>query len=875
MTITGAEPQTQSQSPTISEPSIFAYRAAPDHSSSGRSLTQPTPTIQVNFSDGSPTQSYEASIKIYPIDDPVTPVRTMTRTLTESSSIQWDGSTGTDDDPGPSAPYGVYCYTVHVKDVEPGWELDGSGNWARTDMSEGAGGESSVSGMVRGSDYSNVAFSAIDEDVRESPIKVAYVSATQTDEPQGGSIPFRVSYQLHDSSDKGTEQCLDGDIQVIGPDMQTAAHVFLSSRRLDTDYNADISVDNHGPGAYCFTLCGLDRGYTSKNGQHRRILDRGCKVEMPPDTTPPTIEISAPSISLTGTTPVQYTIDYGHADVITLSAGDITLEKAGDVDCSVSVSGTGYMTRTITIDDITGDGTVAISIAANTAHDAAGNQAPAIGPSLLFIADTSATEPPSITISPPSASATTTDPITYTVAYDHADYITLAPTDISLQTTGTASGSIHNDGVTGDGGARTVTVSDIMGNGTIAISIAAGTASNPIGYAPAVGPSTAFDVNNEDLVVPAISPPSSAWAQAGPVVYTLTYYGATEITLDSDDITLNKTGTADASSVVVYGTGSTIRTVTISGITGDGTIGVSIAAGTANDGSGHVAPAFGPSLTFGVDSTPPLWRDCYATPSKWTSASSVRVVMAAQDLESGISHYEVSVDNPSGPFTAQPAVDDFDTAGLSDGEHVLYARAVNNAGGAASRSSTVRIDRTPPLPFTPVADPEDWTNHEFKITYETTDAASGVDHYEVQTRPGRQLLLLPVAKSLLDDRVLRWGTPGGGQGYRQGREHADGTGDPQGRSHAALRLHRYCQSIRLHQGKHHQHTPRGQRCGSGHQVLHAGRPMLQLQGARAGGDNLSKPEWLSLLRRLLHEVRSALPTASTICTPGPSIRHIM
>ena len=75
-------------------------------------------------------------------------------------------------------------------------------------------------------------------------------------------------------------------------------------------------------------------------------------------------------------------------------------------------------------------------------------------------------------------------------------------------------------------------------------------------------------------------------------------------TLSSADITLNATGNANAASITVSGTGTT-RTVTLSTITGDGTLGISIAAGTATDTAGNTAPAAGPSATFSVDNTPP------------------------------------------------------------------------------------------------------------------------------------------------------------------------------------------------------------------------------------------------------------------------------
>src|SRR5204863_1124836 len=67
-------------------------------------------------------------------------------------------------------------------------------------------------------------------------------------------------------------------------------------------------------------------------------------------------------------------------------------------------------------------------------------------------------------------------------------------------------------------------------------------------------------------------------------------------TLSAGNITMNATGTATAS-IGVSGTGTT-RTVTLSSVTGIGTLGISLAAGTATDTAGNTAPATGPSTTF-------------------------------------------------------------------------------------------------------------------------------------------------------------------------------------------------------------------------------------------------------------------------------------
>jgi hypothetical protein len=95
---------------------------------------------------------------------------------------------------------------------------------------------------------------------------------------------------------------------------------------------------------------------------------------------------------------------------------------------------------------------------------------------------------------------------------------------------------------------------------------------------------------------------------SGPVDYTITYTGADSVTLSAGNITLNKTGSANGA-VVVNGSGTGTRTVTISSITGSGTLGISIAAGTAGDTAGNTASTAGPSTAFTVNTAPEIAND--------------------------------------------------------------------------------------------------------------------------------------------------------------------------------------------------------------------------------------------------------------------------
>src|SRR5262249_26534236 len=150
-----------------------------------------------------------------------------------------------------------------------------------------------------------------------------------------------------------------------------------------------------------------------------------------------------------------------------LSASDITLNKTGTATGSVLVSGSG-LSYTVTISFITGDGTLGISIGANTAVHQVGNTAGAARPTATVLVHNT---PPTVSISSPSASTTASSSVSYTLAAP-AIYFgssSLTASDITLNKTGTANGTV---GVSGSGPSYTVTISGITGDGSLGLSIA-------------------------------------------------------------------------------------------------------------------------------------------------------------------------------------------------------------------------------------------------------------------------------------------------------------------------------------------------------------------------------------------------------------------
>lgn len=422
------------------------------------------------------------------------------------------------------------------------------------------------------------------------------------------------------------------------------------------------------------------------------------------DKTPPTIGIGAPSLSITGGSSVTFTVTYADANFnsATLTAGDITLNTTGTATGTVAVTGSGT-TRTVSINGITGNGTLGITIAAGTASDLAGNTAPAAGPSSTFTVDTT---PPGISIGAPSAAFTVGGPVTYTVTYSDASLsaVTLAPGDVSLNATGTATGTV---GVSGTGNTRTVTISAISGDGTLGISIAAGTAIDGAGnVAPAAGPATTFVADGTAPTI-SIGSPSVASTFSGPVTYDVTYSDANfaAATLAGADITLNTTGTATGT-VTVTGTGTT-RTVTISAITGDGTLGISVAGGTATDLAGNAAPAAGPSATFVVSGAPliaigaPSSTLTGAGPVDFTITytNATAVTLTSGDVTLATTGTVAGTVGVSGTGTTTRTITVSAISGSGTFTISIAAGTASNPGGsalAAGPSTAVDVDNTPP-----------------------------------------------------------------------------------------------------------------------------------------------------------------------------------
>jgi CSLREA domain-containing protein len=197
---------------------------------------------------------------------------------------------------------------------------------------------------------------------------------------------------------------------------------------------------------------------------------------------------------------------------------------------------------------------------------------------------------PTLTISGPSQNnAASGSSIEFQLTYSDSNFShsTLAIESVVMTPTGTASASVGLD--SGSGSVRTVTLSEFTGEGSLTITIAAGTGYDRSGNAaPSAGPSDPVVVNATRPAVTINQGSNQTDPTTLATVSFTVHFSQSVDDFTSDDVSLD--GSAGASSAIVTGSGNSYE-VAISGMTRSGTVIATIEAGVATDafGNGNLA----------------------------------------------------------------------------------------------------------------------------------------------------------------------------------------------------------------------------------------------------------------------------------------------
>jgi len=132
-----------------------------------------------------------------------------------------------------------------------------------------------------------------------------------------------------------------------------------------------------------------------------------------------------------------------------------------------------------------------------------------------------------------------------------------------------------------------------------------------------------------------------------------------------------------------------------------------------------------------IDRTAPVPMELRVDPPGWTREDPAVLFSTADNL-TDIDRYKVGIDD--GNFTIRTSP--FTMAGLTDGIHVITVRAFDMAGNYAEGQVQAYVDRTPPLPFVPVATPDGWANATPAVSFSTSDALDEAVTFEARVDSG-------------------------------------------------------------------------------------------------------------------------------------------
>lgn len=338
------------------------------------------------------------------------------------------------------------------------------------------------------------------------------------------------------------------------------------------------------------------------------------------DTLAPAVtSINRVGTAISNATSVQYAVTFD-SSVTGVSVGDFQLTGTGAATGTISsVTGSGT-TYTVTVNSISGDGTLRLDLknAGTGIADSAGNAAPGYTSGQSYTFDYTSPSVTSVSV-PASATYGAGDPLEFTVNFNEAVTVDTTNGTPSLPLTLDTGGTVQAAYVSGSGGTALVFSYTVVAGNADADGIAmngplsfnGGTIRDTAGNAAAttlnaVGATTGILVDALAPAVTSIVRVGSELTNATSVVYAVTF--SDSVTgVDASDFTLVASGGVTASIGAVSGSGAN-WSVTVNNIAGDGVLRLDLnASGTGiQGGSGQpIAGGYTAGQNYTVDQTAP------------------------------------------------------------------------------------------------------------------------------------------------------------------------------------------------------------------------------------------------------------------------------
>ncbi len=379
-----------------------------------------------------------------------------------------------------------------------------------------------------------------------------------------------ISIQLSGSSETVSADYDDG----TGTETLTFTYT-VSSGNLDAD------------GIELVSPIELNGGSIKDSGENDVVLTftspstTGIKIDGEQPTA--TIALHDPATSPTNSTSLTFRITFSEP-VYGFTIGDVTKHESGVTGSLTGFSGSdGDSQFDVTATSVSGDGTFGISILAGVCTDEAGNTSQA-GSQVDYSVDNDSPNC-SIALHDPATSPTNSTSLTFRITFSEPVY-NFVQSDITIHPSGVTGSLTGFSGSDGDS-QFDVTFTSVSGNGTFGISLAAGVCEDALGNPNEEGLQINYDIDQEQptatiaLQDPAISPTNST-SLTFRITFSEPVYGFT-----IGDVTKHESGVTGSLTGFSGSDGDSQFDVTFTSVSGDGTFGISVAAGVCEDALGN------------------------------------------------------------------------------------------------------------------------------------------------------------------------------------------------------------------------------------------------------------------------------------------------
>lgn len=431
-----------------------------------------------------------------------------------------------------------------------------------------------------------------------------------------------------------------------------------------------------------------------------------------PDTAPTVVSITRVDPNPTNLASVQFTVTFSEP-VTGGDASNFALTTTGVSGASITnVSAGPGTTRTVTVDTGIGDGTIRLDMVNSTGVADGGGNAVSNVPFTSGETYTIDKTGPTVTIDQAAGQSdpTNTSPIDFTVVFSEA-VTGFDATDISFA--GSTVGGTLSAVVSGGPTTYTVSVSGMTSPGTVVASVVAGAVTDTLGNNSSASTSTDNTVTY-DASAPTVTIDQAAGqndpTNASPIDFTVVF--SEPVTgFDAADLDFTGSTVGGALAATVTG-GPSTYTVSISGMTSDGTIVVSVMAGAASDSTGNSSSASTSTdnvVTYDITS-PTVAIDQAAGQSDPTSTSPIDFTVVFSEAVTGFDPTDISFSGStaggtlSAVISGGPSTYTVSVSGMSSPGTVVASviaggatdLAGNNNSASTSTDNTVTYDATTP-----------------------------------------------------------------------------------------------------------------------------------------------------------------------------------